>query len=593
MHSPTSIAACFFIAASTLATAAGTDTDAENSHTILLIWGQAPESDYVRQINEGFREGLARAPTPPTLFTEYLDELRFGDRVTYGTQFLDWLQRKYQERRIDLIAVTAQDSLLLLANRPPTLWPGAPLVYETLGHLTVELEDIHSPVSGLVLENYFPAYLDVIKAMLPQTRRIALISGTSGIERERAKVWSAQIRTQRLEVIDLAGLSLGDLLDLIDDLPDETVVLHLGIQTDAAGHTLVSAAVTRMIAEAANRPVFTLDDKDVGSGTLGGPAADWRLAGHEYARHALERLDGSPPRVELLPAARYLSFAFDARQLARWSISERHLPADSIVRFHEPSLWRDYKSGVIVALVVGAMQTVLIIAVLLERRNRARAKAALSTSYSQLRNLTNKLITAQEQERTRIARDLHDDIGQRVASFSIALSRLRRLASDQEAREDLTILQQQAASLSTDLRHLSHDLHPSALEHLGLLEALRVRCDDLESESGVKARLSVCDQWREPSEMIELCLYRVALEVLRNVAQHAKSKEVVVSLSRNAGEIVMQVTYDGCGFDPSTSVQRLDLALVNLSERVRMLGGHFEIRTAPTSESTVTVRFAD
>ncbi|HMN45866.1 MAG TPA: sensor histidine kinase [Povalibacter sp.] len=555
---------------------------------ILLIWEQAPEFEYVRQINEGFRSGISQAAKPPTVYIEYLDDLRFGDRSAHRQDFLSWLYRKYEGRRIDVIAVTAQATLQLLVDRPAHMWPDVPITFGTLGELTVDIPAAHPIVSGLVLENYFPEYLRVARRLLPHTRRIAIVQGASKLEQERAGWWSAQVREQGLEVLNLSGLREADLFDRLTRLPDDTISFYFGIVRDADDRPFLPSEIAHRLATATNRPIFGLEGKDAYLGMMGGPVADWRLTGREYARHVLERLDGAPPRVETLSATRYTSMVFDARQLKRWHIPESRLPAGSTVEFREPSLWRDHRNTVIAALGIGLVQTSLIVAILFERRNRARARAALSASYTQLRNLTTRLITAQEEERTRIARDLHDDIGQRVASLSIALSRLKRAAPDDQNRGELASLQQQTASLSTDLRHLSHDLHPGVLEHLGLPQALRARCDEFTAESGIEVELSVDPNWRSLQKAIEVCLYRVTQEALRNVWQHARAQHVHIGLEHGEDCVRMQISDDGKGFERN-GTERAGLGLVSLGERVRMLGGTLDIRTAPQSGTVLSV----
>jgi signal transduction histidine kinase len=143
--------------------------------------------------------------------------------------------------------------------------------------------------------------------------------------------------------------------------------------------------------------------------------------------------------------------------------------------------------------------------------------------------------------------------------------------------------------LSADLRHLSHELHPSALEHLGLLEALRERCDDFSQQTGVPARLDVADAWEDVSNALSLCLYRVAQEALRNVATNAAARRVSVSLDRVDGHVTMAINDDGRGFDAAVASRGAGLGLVSLSERVRMLGGGLAVTAAPGAGTRITV----
>jgi two-component system sensor histidine kinase UhpB len=161
------------------------------------------------------------------------------------------------------------------------------------------------------------------------------------------------------------------------------------------------------------------------------------------------------------------------------------------------------------------MQTLLIAGLVVQRRRRQAAEAstrakesALRVSYEQVRRLNGQLIDAQEEERARIARELHDDVGQRIASLSIGLSGLKRrvTATDEAVRSELSELQRNAVGLAKDLRDLSHELHPGVLQHIGLPEALRARCEEIGAESNIKIQVDVADEWSEVADEITLCL---------------------------------------------------------------------------------------
>ena len=276
----------------------------------------------------------------------------------------------------------------------------------------------------------------------------------------------------------------------------------------------------------------------------------------------------------------------DALGLARRAIAESRLPPDGTVASRPPGLWREYGPQVLAAAAV----LLLIAVVVREHRRLTRAQAALAASYGQLRGLAGRLVTAQEEERRRIARDVHDDIGQRVASLSIGLSAAKRKVPENEGplAEELSALQQQARKVASDLRRLTHELHPAALEQLGLLEALRGRCDQVKAESGLQVELEAAGEWPEVEGAVALCLYRVAQEALRNVTRHARAHSARVSLERRDALVVMRVADDGCGFD-GAAVRSSGLGLVSLGERVRLLGGTLEVETAKAAGTIVTV----
>jgi signal transduction histidine kinase len=319
------------------------------------------------------------------------------------------------------------------------------------------------------------------------------------------------------------------------------------------------------------------------SGSVGARSAD---RGDYEVRHGdLKRFAGQPPESAVPSPTRHTRL-FDARALARWGIAESRLPPDSTVPSRPPSLWREYGPQVLAAAVL-----LLLIAVIVrEHRRVTRAQAALAASYGQLRGLARRLVSVQEEERRRIARDVHDDVGQRVASLSIGLSAAKRMVPKDEGplAGELSALQQQARKVASDLRQLSHDLHPAALDQLGLLEALRGRCAQVQAESGVQIELEAAEEWPEVEGAVALCLYRVAQEALRNVTQHAWARSARVSLERRDALVVMRVADDGCGFD-GAAARSSGLGLVSLGERIRLLGGTLEVESAKAAGTTVTV----
>jgi two-component system sensor histidine kinase UhpB len=142
---------------------------------------------------------------------------------------------------------------------------------------------------------------------------------------------------------------------------------------------------------------------------------------------------------------------------------------------------------------------------------------------------------------------------------------------------------------------LSHELHPALLEHLGLVDALQRRCEEVSEESGVTVALDVRSELGPVPDEIALCLYRVAQEALRNVVNHAQARSARVELSRQNGRVAMRITDDGRGFEPGTAVGQRGLGLISLDERVRMLAGTFAIESSPQIGTivSVTVPFGD
>ena len=221
---------------------------------------------------------------------------------------------------------------------------------------------------------------------------------------------------------------------------------------------------------------------------------------------------------------------------------------------------------------------------------RAR-ELSLRQTREHLRELAAKLIHAQEEERRRIAREMHDDWTQRLAVLGIELAKLEsHIGSPDKARPVLRGVREALMTLSDDLHAVSRQLHPSILDDLGLVEALRSECSSFSRREGIAVAYRPQKGPIGLPKDAALGVYRVAQEALRNVAKHAAVKEARVSLSVNRGEVVLAVEDDGAGFDPAAVHSRPGLGVCSMVERVRLIQGEFSVTSAPGRGTTVTVR---
>jgi signal transduction histidine kinase len=213
----------------------------------------------------------------------------------------------------------------------------------------------------------------------------------------------------------------------------------------------------------------------------------------------------------------------------------------------------------------------------------AAAKAALEAEMGRRRELARRLATAQEDERSRLARDLHDTVGQTLTGLALAaragnLEQVRRLADE----------------LGRELHEVAVRLRPTALDDIGLVAAARVLADDWARRTGVAVEFQAVglDGPRLPAE-VETALYRVVQEALTNAAKHAAAGRVGVVVGRRGGSAVAVVEDDGRGFEPDalpTPGQRTGLGLVGMRERVGLVGGELVIESGPGRGTTVIAR---
>jgi PAS domain S-box-containing protein len=227
-----------------------------------------------------------------------------------------------------------------------------------------------------------------------------------------------------------------------------------------------------------------------------------------------------------------------------------------------------------------------------EEALRASA-AALRESHEKTQDLAGKLIVAQEEERRRLSREIHDGLNQQLAALSFEISKLRGgLPEDRERiREQLAVLQDRTAGVIDDARDMSYELHPSTLEYLGLAAALKSYCCEFGKQEQIKARLTIVDVPESIPRDVALCLYRVAQEGLRNVARHSGAREVRVALVGTGEGIELSIVDAGQGFDTDKAARKNGgLGLVSMGERVRLLGGELVIESKPQAGTQLRVR---
>ena len=207
------------------------------------------------------------------------------------------------------------------------------------------------------------------------------------------------------------------------------------------------------------------------------------------------------------------------------------------------------------------------------------------------RELSSRLINAQEEERSRIARELHDDLSQQVAAVSIGMSNLKRQISSgkPEAAEHSDRIQQKLVRIANCIRDISHQLHPALLEHSGLLAALRTCCSEFNSMTGIRAPLDAKGSLEDVSKLVALSMFRITQEALRNVAKHAGATEVSVQIIREESGLVLSIKDNGSGFDVPNAEAAKGLGLISIKERVRLLGGTLSIQSTSGVGTVLTV----
>jgi signal transduction histidine kinase/ABC-type uncharacterized transport system substrate-binding protein len=735
----------------------------EPARRVLLLYSERRLTPAIVTVDGVLRSTLeSRSPVPVAFYTEYLD-LNLFDGNAPPPELRELLRRKYATRPPDLIVAAGSRALRIALHNRAALFASAPVVFVSVDPIAAADLPLDPDVTGTWLRMGWTETLDLARRLQPATSRAVVITGSSPADR----VWLEQARRQLaapaggIEVVYRAPLSMEEVLKEVGSLSGGTVVLVGPFLRDATGRDFRTPDAIKRIVAASAVAVYGLTDTSVGTGVVGGEVVSFEAHGRVAAELAISVLAGErPPPTD----AGTTVTTVDARQVERWGIDPRRLPATSLMRFQEPSLW-DYRWYLAGGVAVLLLQSALIGGLLLQRAQRRRAQLRLAErlrfetllselsaiftgpvpaeadrrveaglrrlveeldvdwatvrafaetaegislthawrrervpprptliredetpwvfarlrenrivhlaqlgdlpaeaavdrrslealgtgstvmvplvatgavvgclslgtsgrvrgwpdeliprlqllaevfanalerqrsagaareSEAQIRDLAGRLLTAQEEERRRIARDLHDGVNQELAAVAIALSGLEgRLPGDvaSDLRQEVTRLQSRTVEAAEAIRSLSHTLHPGVLQHTGLVAALRGYCRQFEREHNLSVAFKTDGELEPVPPDVALCLYRVTQEGLRNAARHAGAREAWVTIRREGDDVVLAIGDDGRGFDLAEG-RRLGLGLISLDERVRLVRGRLTIDTQRQAGTEIRV----
>ena len=208
---------------------------------------------------------------------------------------------------------------------------------------------------------------------------------------------------------------------------------------------------------------------------------------------------------------------------------------------------------------------------------------------NELRNLSGRLINAQEEERRRVARELHDDLNQRMCLLSIELEQLATIKQPIDLERRLKSVQSHAKEISADIHRLSYKLHPSKLDYLGLAPAVKSLCQEFCALGNLEVEFQQSEFPDDLPKDVTLCVFRIAQEALRNCAKHSGAESVRVTLATSNDEIRLTVSDDGCGFDMESEALKKGLGFTSMRERLRIVGGKMEVRSKPMHGTIIEV----
>ncbi|MFO1393894.1 MAG: sensor histidine kinase [Steroidobacteraceae bacterium] len=535
-------------------------------------------------IAASIRRDVASKAARPVVFLEATLDAGRPVSTREEQAFVDYLRVRYSEPPLDLIVTTGAAAAKFVLQYRDELFPGVPVVIAAIDVRVTPPVSRLRPGDAAIPTRLDPIrFYDNILRLQPDTRTIALVLGDSPLEHYWHKVFEAASAPYadrvRFEWYD--GLSLEQMKQRIAALPANSAVIYGIVMVDGAGIPFERLAALDELLEDSHVAIYSVFGSEIGRGVVGGPYLPEPASGAMAAEVALERLtsrERPPPFVHEIAMATPI---YDWRALQRWRIPESRLPPGSEVRYRAPSLWAEHGTGIVTALAVMLAQALLIAGLLFQRARRRSAER-------EARMLGGRLISAYEDEGRRLARELHDDVTQRLAGLSMEAATLSRHADLQARTTAELAISRELSGLSREVHAMSYRLHPSVIDDLGLEEALRVECARLAARGEVKVEFGAepgIEAIRGPAA---LCLFRVAQEALGNAARHAKAGRIEVRVWPEGGGAGLSIVDDGVGFEPTGPRERASLGLASMRERVMLLNGRYTLESRRGKGTRVT-----
>lgn len=581
------------------------------SAVLLVLWFAASSHAQVRQVlllqslvrgnltgdtfTGNLRVDMSRRSATPVMFTEVVvAPSGFGEIPEQAT--VDFLHSAYADRpKPDLVVTIGGPAATFARKYCHQVFPESPLLFAAVDQRFLGSVSLAEYETAVAVLNDMPGSVEGILQLFPRTSSVFMVTGAGPLGR----FWRAQLQEDfrrfqdRVQFVWSEDLSYAEILQRVAALPADSAILYMTLSMDALGGVYPEDRVLADIHAVANAPLFGAQGAMMGHGIVGGQLMPIDELGRVTADIAVRILEGESPASLRPPVQKPAVATFDARELQRWGINESLLPPGHVVRFREPGVWERFKWPIVGGLSVLSAQALLIGALLISRRKRRLAEemlrqnvASLDTARQALSNLSGTLMTAQEQERARVARELHDDVGQRMSFLAMDLARLRESLTT-ETKAQAQRLYDVVVALSRDLQAISHRLHSSKIEYLGLSAAAESFCKELSSRSDMRIDYMADAVPTTLPEGVGISLFRVLQEALTNAVKHSGAVSCKVTLVGSLDALVMDVIDDGRGLDVGAARRGRGLGLVSMEERLRLVNGTLTIESKPGAGTTV------
>ena len=552
---------------------------------VVILYTHRQMSPINKQWHSGIVDGIKQVyDGPMDIETEYMDVVLQDDKE-YFNEWSEVLRLKYSKYPPDVVIPVFFPAYAFAVMNREMFFPGCPMVFCAVPQSFAESQKSKRNITGVGAQFDNRPSMEVIKKVLPGTKKLLILSGKS-----RLDIWlsgvamrQSEIAFPEIEFKALAGLTPAEAaLEFVQAGPD-TAGLLLSFELDNYGNRMNTTEYLHELNKVSKVPIFGCYDTILGHGILGGALISPTDFGKTTGKLAGRILNGESADDIPKDYSHTYTIAFDHEVLRKFGISESRLPAGAKVINRKPTIWSQYGRYISTGVAALLVQSAIIVSLLLNRSKRIAAE-------KEAQSLAGRILSAGEEERRYLARELHDDVSQRLAAVSIETGTLENKMSEfSEIKEPLGKLKKNLIGICDDLHRMSRHMHPSVLDDFGLSEALRSECGELSQRWGIPIELHCSKRFPEIPKSVALCLYRVAQESLWNAIRHSGGSKITIELKSDAEFVYMDISDDGKGFEPSTVQKTRRLGLASMSERIRLVSGTIRTRSAPGQGVTISV----
>ena len=568
-HNSRRLAAMVLVAVAFLLSIA--NAAASTPKRVLLVYDSEVYSPAALEEQQGILNRLRSQLGQDTeFFCEQLEANRFPESQF---QALTWVRTRYAGHRIDVV--------IFVGDVIRDILPGVPTVYAGFAPLDL-------PAEGSNLQNKvtvrfrvdFKKTILAARRLQPKAKNALVIVGAGYGDHVLLEEVRDQLEDLELPVQYLADATLDEVEYRVAHLPRDTIVFPVSYTRDMKGNIYHTPDVVASLSHVSAAPIYAAADTSIGSGAVGGYVVSFERVGAGVADVVVQTLGGKTTAQVSVPPESTEAYVFDWRELTRWGFSEGDLPPGSIIEFKVPTAWEQYRWHIVGTIALVVAQFSLILGLLINRNHRKKAEASL-------RDMTGRLLESQDEERRRIARDLHDGTGQHLSGMALTIGQV--LADFPPGHDRLRQLLQDSHVASRqaleEVRTVSYVLHPPILDGLGLIPALRWYLDGLQKRTNLTIDFEAPVEIRSLAPEAERALFRIVQESITNVLRHSGGTGLRVSLSNSTKAVALEIVDNGQGMsadqlDDLEGAATLGVGIAGMRERVRQLGGSFRIESS-------------